>query len=312
MRPHFLFSPVPCSSSCWIVFCFFLVVMVFSAADVYAQTGRLRRLPLCTGYGQFLDNGWNCEPGFLEYRECYDVPPARSFIIRPPRWERWDMVWPDGTTLYRSELWCELDFTFDLQDPGTSMIEGRIISQPSGSVDRRILADIQGGFVEHIRHAYVRGEIRLARLHSGVERDLTLAIQILENDGWNDHLTRRLTTSGSFQTYVIEGYVPPLTDVRLQVRADTPRSSGSNPYLYSAEDGGIFVEQCVPDPGNPGECIGCSAAGNRSGIGLAGMIVFALFVARRRKRSRRRGPESIVGAARCAPRGLARTRPGPG
>lgn len=160
-------------------------------------------------------------------------------------------------------LWdvsCKRNASSDISDTiSHASSDGRfVIPAPDGDgFYDTVYAETHGGFVEHHRPAFARASARVRRSshwHYDYTGDLTLAIQMLGDGGWTDVATRTFTTTKDLHTYFLEAQVPELTDVRVQVRGKYHRSLLERAML-EFQDVRIFVEQCVPDVSNPGECL---------------------------------------------------------
>lgn len=149
------------------------------------------------------------------------------------------------------------------------------------------LIEIDGGAVQHVRPALVRGQATL-RIHNSagtraagvatqVSREMVqvsqpdaiaasagtppkgrniaviLAVQVFGNNGWVDHTIKQFTVAGKPTLLEIQDQIEPGTDVRLQVRGTTCQYA--SPEGYDIRDARIQVETCIPDQSNPGACL---------------------------------------------------------
>jgi len=254
--------------------------------------GREHSLPMCDWttpdrslYFQFMydnyDETWVCT-SMADRSSCtwsgYEPATSRYWFHprRDPRWQGdtyyrhgLDLVWSDASSLRNTwSMSCERPVRrkgMPAPVPGRhlvlgSVVEGkRVEGAPScgGSVTGIdvIVAEVDGGTVEHIRPGYVRGSVQIARSRYWAPMDdLRVVIQGHVDGEWQDLETRSATTTLAPETYAVEATVPELTDVRLQVRGKLPCNA---PYGtgYDVRDARLFVETCVPDVSNPGECL---------------------------------------------------------
>jgi hypothetical protein len=292
-----------------------VLVAVEMPAQAQAQIGRLRRLPFC-GIGPEAESpaphpSWACIDSWGDGHLPTDFcswsngrplgRPGDGFYKWGNQWDmiRDDLVWDDGTSLFEVLFsGCRNDWSSTTQDfSAETYVLGRLASS-SGTQLRRVLGHIQGGFVEHVRPAYVEAQVSVYRRQFIAlpwevmnPNDLTLAIQVLGNNGWQDVVTRTFTSGPppNFQAFSINGYVPELTDVRLEIRSRVSRQPFEEHAGYSVREGAMFVETCVPDAGNPGECLECSVGGSRTATASGwALIGLAILLNRRLSRRRRR------------------------
>jgi hypothetical protein len=295
-----------------------MTTLLASSAEAQLQVqeghiGRLRRLPICTfsptedSFAQFFeapnpwDFRWACYATPAQDRqECVwsgNRPADAEYQIWPkyphnvlPR----EMVWPSGTAVYGLYAYT---CTRNPSNPNHDQVRSASIEALTRNADGDMLvAHLSGGFVEHIRPAYVEASISLARdgrweNDASWDDDLELAIQVLRDQGWQDVVTSTpVKTDATQRTYRVQGDVPQLHDVRLEVRYhEYPDSYQS---VYNVTDSSIFVETCVPDAGNPGECLSCGVGGAGAARGLApvGLALLLLGLRARRRPSRGRDP----------------------
>jgi hypothetical protein len=117
-----------------------------------------------------------------------------------------------------------------------------------------ILTDIDGGVVEHVRPASVRGQVLLRVDNQSPEgRSVTLAIQVFSNGAWVDHTTTQFASTGTLTLHEVQDHVSPGMDVRLQVRVTNCERGFAGGYVIA--DARIQVETCIPDQSNPGSCL---------------------------------------------------------
>ena len=118
------------------------------------------------------------------------------------------------------------------------------------------LSEVDGGVVEHVRDALVRGRagIRIDNdtFSTGNTRG-ALAIQVFNNGAWVDHAVTRFLIKHTLSIFEIEDMVPPGMDVRLQVRGE--ECSQFIHYGFVVAEARIQVETCIPDQSNPGTCL---------------------------------------------------------
>ncbi len=260
-------------------------------ADVILRDGvygREHSLPLCDWSTeertllQFMadhDETWVCTS--MDDRAACTwsgyAPSTSRYWFHPrhePRWdgdtyyhEALDLRWPDATSLYGT--WNMSCAAPGRRKPGPtplpgrhrvlgSVIEGRAVSPTCTGADPArdvILAELDGGTVEHIRPGYVRGSVQIARSpYWAPLDDLRVAIQGYTDGDWHDLATTAATTTLAPETYAVEATVAELTDVRLQVRGRI-RCNAQYGTGYDLRDARLFVEACVPDVSNPGECL---------------------------------------------------------
>lgn len=252
--------------------------------------GREHSLPLCDWTSderslvQFMfdqDETWQCT-SMADRSACTwsgYVPATSRYWFHPRRDPRWqddtyyryglDLVWPDASSLRGTwSMSCQRPVRRRGEPPPIpgrhvvlgSVVEGRVVegapictgSIPSTDV---IVAEVDGGTVEHIRPGYVRGSVQIARSSYWAQLDdLRVVIQGRVDGQWQDLATRAAATTLAPETYAVEALVPELTDVRLQVRGkvrcNAPYGTG-----YDVRDARLFVETCVPDVSNPGACL---------------------------------------------------------
>lgn len=170
------------------------------------------------------------------------------------------LQWPDSSALY--DVWgvrCRsVPGGADYVD--TSTVEGRTVPGSTCSLKsplrRVVLAEVDGGVVEHVHAAMVRGRVRLGApgmLPRGAN-DVTLAIQTYGMTGWADLSTAPVTTTSSIGTYELWGMAAPGVSIRFQVRG----SIRCNEHLglgYDVRDARLQIETCIPDQSNPGACL---------------------------------------------------------
>ncbi len=174
--------------------------------------------------------------------------------------------WPDGSGLYDAyHMQCRRPRRLGGHQVVSTSVDGQRIpggetcdgfDDPSPWMDV-VLADVDAGTVDHVRTAYVRGSVTLALGEGEMDRmgdDVELAIQQLVDGVWRDAAVAVATAEAYQQTVVVEGELEPLADVRLQVRGRY-RCFGQGYVGYDIRDARIFVETCVPDQSNPGECL---------------------------------------------------------
>jgi hypothetical protein len=234
--------------------------------------GRENSLPLCEwGYYEdarsfmgFITGGqgwgdWTCKlPGVPGQDTCGfsgapDYKPTNAHYLLSVRDQadnyNGNLEWPDGSALY--SVW-------GIQCGGGGAGPRDIVERTNieGGVGH-VLAYVDGGVVEHVRPALVRGTVKIALPPNYLPRlanDLELAIQVYGDNGWEDVETTIGTVEKKVRTFEVSAYVPELSDVRLAVRADSSR--GALGAGYDVRDARIFVETCIPDQNDPGSCLG--------------------------------------------------------
>jgi hypothetical protein len=156
----------------------------------------------------------------------------------------------------------------------------------TGSPSREaVLGEVDGGVVQHVRPATVRGQAVL-RIHNGAGAALVrrkpgsgggaalrsgrsevvgqsfprghsttviLAIQVLTNGTWVDHAVAPVLIAGGAVHLEVQDQVAPGMDVRLQIRGVTCQFE--SPEGFEIHDARIQVETCIPDQSNPGSCL---------------------------------------------------------
>jgi hypothetical protein len=166
------------------------------------------------------------------------------------------MAWANGGALYGvREFACTLNRT---GTPVDHLIEQSIVgldaveacsTEPAHAA---VLTELDGGVVEHVRPAAVRGQALLRVDNSspaGRSATATLAIQVFTNGAWIDHAITQFPITGTLTLYEVQDEVSPGMDVRLQVRGTT--CEGGDVLA----DARIQVETCIPDQSNPGSCL---------------------------------------------------------
>jgi hypothetical protein len=235
--------------------------------------GRESSLPLCgvadetdsPYYPVWQQRTWRCTDA--DGDDCAWQSPVRpnedEYWIRPaePYYNR-NLLWPDDDAAFGVYgVHCRRNASSQSSDIVVSNnIEGRITT-PAPYGPLRYLdseyAVLHGGYVEHVEPAYARASVRVRRndaWRTDYQGDLILAIQMLGDGGWVDVATREVTTTWSYRTYSVEAMVPELTDVRVLLRGKHDRQNhlGASLQVKWAR---IFVEQCIPDLSNPGQCL---------------------------------------------------------
>lgn len=256
---------------------------------LYGVYGRENSLPLCdwsTGERSLLqfivgdqstgDRGlWTCRAADSRSEDSCSwsngAPTNASYAIVPRDQHNHfmdDLAWPDGSGAYG--LWSMSCLSRRARGPlarkvASTNIEGQVAPWAevcSGLLDPTpyydvILADVDGGTVDHIRPGLVRGTVTIAmppRYMTRVADDLEIAIQALTEGQWQDVAVTVATAETWLQTLEVQATVTELTDVRLQVRGLT-RCQDQLGVGYDLRDARIFVETCVPDQANPGVCL---------------------------------------------------------
>jgi hypothetical protein len=167
------------------------------------------------------------------------------------------MAWTNGAALYGVREFACRRTTSSVDDLLEQSVVGQLdVPDDCGGVPAHpvALTDVDGGVVEHVRPAMVRGEALLrVGNDSPPGRSVTLAIQIFNNGTWVDHQTMQVASTGTLTRYEVQDQVSPGEDVRLQVRGAT--CEGGFVHDYVIADARIQVETCIPDQGNPGTCL---------------------------------------------------------
>jgi hypothetical protein len=204
------------------------------------------------------------------------------------------MAWTSGAALYGVQrLECTRRHTpVDVLYPGEIVRGLDVPAFDCGGMSARaaVLGEIDGGVVEHVRPALVRGQVSL-RIHNsagaasvaartqtrrpgggrgtpqlgttasgaamsapkGRSLTVTLAIQVFSSGAWVDHKTSSFSATGLRALQEIEDQIPPGLDVRLQVRGMTCQYGISEGYEIA--DARIQVETCIPDQSDPNSCL---------------------------------------------------------
>ncbi len=202
-----------------------------------------------------------------------DRPMDAAYTLAPlDYWEQWyaDLDWSNGTAAYGG--W----FIKCARNPSSVAVTDTVVQSVfegvpwnDGSVcpgwphqgrQSRLIAELVGGDVEHVRPAIVRALATIGHYEShggtrNLPNDLVLAIQVFGSSGWEDFKTLVYTTSTQPSLYELEATVPEGSSVRVQVRGTEECIGFSNGDGYDIRSLRIQVETCIPDENNPGNCL---------------------------------------------------------
>jgi hypothetical protein len=259
---------------------------VCSAGDcALSGTSFLREssLPLCEwgdperGYQQFVFSSWTCNLGTIENgswndRCTFDAAQQRptnahyQLMVRNPNVVPWgDLQWPDGTALHDNFWGMGCERTAD--GTGRDRVQWNIVAGALGPDDCNLffplgptspLVEVDGGTVEHVRPAAVRGQVMISGapidgFFPGQPHVVVVAVQWFDGHAWVDSATTSHSVNFQQQLFEVETVLPPGTDVRLQVRG-TPICYGDF-TTYDIRAARIQVETCIPDQSDPGSCL---------------------------------------------------------
>jgi hypothetical protein len=206
---------------------------------------------------------WYCKNGQSQCDWTGTRPSNSSYRVAgsyydDPYFYGGEMTWPDGTKLYSTwGVGCTKAAQGDRDIVTSHMLQGHIITWPTPPGAPHVpsvLADVDGGIVEHLRAAKVLAIVQLGRdpvYQYRVENDVVLAIQVATPGGWEDVATQSFTSEGSLQTFRLETHVEPGEAVRLQVRGTWRIAGNQLGTGYELRDARLLVETCIPDQSNP-------------------------------------------------------------
>jgi len=189
-------------------------------------------------------------------------PLAPAYMLIP--FGNHDLAWDSGAALYglTTMVCARTGTSVDRLVAGEEIAgfnmagSGSCSGLPAQTV---VLAEVDGGTVEHVHPAAVRGEVIIAFNDAAVSTrtlPVTLALQVFDGTAWVDHKAVTFNATDALdllQPHAIDDLVDPGFDVRLQIRGTTCDDNVVESYRIPSAR--IQVETCIPDQSNPGSCL---------------------------------------------------------
>lgn len=171
-----------------------------------------------------------------------------------------DLSWPDVAFYGSWGMSCERIPSQSTDRVVDHVLDGRVIGGTCAGTNptsQSLLAQIDGGTVEHVRPALVRGLVTLGGNWWDTQGQVitaTLALQVFGDQGWVDYAVSHGNVTTEKHAYEVAAYVAPGTDVRLEVRASTPCHTRDS-ETFDMTSARLQVETCIPDQSSPGSCL---------------------------------------------------------
>ncbi len=221
-------------------------------------------------------SAWNCfakatvgPPGSSAWTRCVVGAAQRPLSIAtylvPAAGGKLDMTWDGGeTSMYGVEkVSCGYDTASipAVDIPGATSLRGvdaGLAPAPWASNRWIKLAEVYGGYVDHVRPALVRATTKARMNTATLNGNFMVVIQVLQAGpggmpSWTAVKTDEFPITADLTALESSTFVPVHSDVRVQVYARLPPPLVAA-AVFDLRDTSLFVEQCIPDPTEPDKC----------------------------------------------------------